>query len=380
MTQTILDLLNQGASLFGSYKKGRMANNCDPQCCPDSDLNQTLRLPIEEIPKDALLDYYFYGPNHIGETSDYKCFLPILAKHLVIDTWDPAPLSEVATRNQDEFTAGETIWLIQFFQELGKIRNRKLCMKTVDRLKSRDLVSFKSITKADSITAGYSLADLEQCGFALLKGAVTDSELTKLSDAIEPLRNTQNAAGIRNLLNQCPAIHSFASTGVGLQIAKDVLGKNVRAVRAILFDKTPDANWYVTWHQDLKIPVKNKIEVDGYTSWSTKDGVLHVQPPAIILENMVSIRVHLDDCLDDKGPIIFIAGSHRHGVLGPAEIEFYRNTERGLVCQAKRGDIIVMRPLTLHSSSIALNPERRRVLHIEYSSAELPNQLQWAEA
>jgi len=32
-------------------------------------------------------------------------------------------------------------------------------------------------------------------------------------------------------------------------------------VKAILFDKTPSMNWYVTWHQDLTIAVKEKIEV-----------------------------------------------------------------------------------------------------------------------
>jgi ectoine hydroxylase-related dioxygenase (phytanoyl-CoA dioxygenase family) len=151
-------------------------------------------------------------------------------------------------------------------------------------------------------------------------------------------------------------------------------------VRAILFDKTPASNWYVTWHQDLSIPVKERFECEGYGPWSVKDDVVHVQPPAAILEKMVSLRIHLDPCSEKNGPIKFIAGSHLSGILETPEIERWRNEHEAVVCPTERCDIIAMRPLILHSSSSAESPEHRRVLHIEYAAGQLPAGMQWAEA
>jgi hypothetical protein len=36
-----------------------------------------------------------------------------------------------------------------------------------------------------------------------------------------------------------------------------------------------------------------------------------------------------------------------------------------------------MRPLILHASSAALEPRRRRVIHLEYAADTLPGELEW---
>jgi hypothetical protein len=74
------------------------------------------------------------------------------------------------------------------------------------------------------------------------------------------------------------------------------LGSVAAPVKATLFDKTPDANWLVPWHQDLTISVKERVDIDGFGPWTVKAGVLSVQPPVSILERMLAIRIHLDDC------------------------------------------------------------------------------------
>ncbi len=33
---------------------------------------------------------------------------------------------------------------------------------------------------------------------------------------------------------------------------------------AILFDKIPDANWNVPWHQDVTIAVQERVEAEGF--------------------------------------------------------------------------------------------------------------------
>jgi len=187
-------------------------------------------------------------------------------------------------------------------------------------------------------------------------------------------------AGMRNLLQRSEFVRNFATSGIAHELAAKLLGCQPLPVRGILFDKTPGANWYVTWHQDLSIPVSGRVDIDGYGPWSIKDGIDHVQPPAAILENMVSLRIHLDACGERNGPIMFIAGSHLSGVLEPADISRWRDGHAPVTCQAERGDVLAMRPLTLHSSAMAESTEHRRVLHLEYSGANLPEGLEWAQA
>ncbi|RZK12924.1 MAG: phytanoyl-CoA dioxygenase, partial [Flavobacterium sp.] len=41
--------------------------------------------------------------------------------------------------------------------------------------------------------------------------------------------------------------------------------------------------------------------------------------------------------------------------------------------------IMLMKPLLLHSSGRTTNDRQRRVIHIEFSTQELPTELNWAE-
>lgn len=43
-----------------------------------------------------------------------------------------------------------------------------------------------------------------------------------------------------------------------------MLGSQPEIVRVIFFDKTPDKNWLVTWHQDKTILVNSKSDIAGW--------------------------------------------------------------------------------------------------------------------
>jgi Phytanoyl-CoA dioxygenase (PhyH) len=161
-------------------------------------------------------------------------------------------------------------------------------------------------------------------------------------------------------------------------LAERLQGAPGRLVRIVAFDKTPEANWFVPWHQDRSIAVAAPTDIAGFVHWTIKDGAVHVEPPVALLEHMVTLRLHVDDCTESDGPLEVILGSHLGGRLEKAEIAAACAARTPMLCLAVRGDILAMRPLTVHRSQRAQRPSRRRVLHLEYCFADLPPPLIWA--
>ncbi len=164
------------------------------------------------------------------------------------------------------------------------------------------------------------------------------------------------------------------------RLAARLAGPGARLVRIIAFDKSTATNWFVPWHQDRTIAVLRRVDTEGYANWTVKDGHIHVEPPVRLLQAMLTLRVHLDDCGEDAGPLEVIPASHSLGRLDQSDIAARTVDGRGLVCLAARGDILTMRPLLLHRSQRARLPTRRRVLHLEYCADALPNGLSWSLA
>lgn len=183
--------------------------------------------------------------------------------------------------------------------------------------------------------------------------------------------------GIRNLLNIVPEVRELAESQQVRCTIESFLGKEAKVVRGIFFDKTPEANWKVPFHQDLTIAVKEKIETAGFSAWTIKTEIQHVQPPVEILERMLTIRIHLDDTDLSNGGLIVIRGSHKYGRLTSEQISKLKSEKTPVSHFINSGSALLMRPLLLHASSASINPNRRRVIHLEFSAEKLPNGLEW---
>ena len=184
---------------------------------------------------------------------------------------------------------------------------------------------------------------------------------------------------MRNLLETVPEVQTLAESKSIRLLVQAVLGPNAFAVRGLLFDKTPEANWKVAWHQDLSIAVKHRVEVTGFGPWSIKAGVHHVQPPASVLEQMVTVRLHLDDCHEENGPLQVLPGSPYSWKIGRQKLKRGAIAFPPLPASSVRGTLL-MRPLLLHASSAAQRPAHRRVIHLEYAASSLPKGLEWLTA
>jgi len=247
-----------------------------------------------------------------------------------------------------------------------------------------------SSSKGERDEVGGFLAAGDVAGHFAREGFVVFDEVASvvLCDALcaeltERFQLQQNSAqirigGLRNLLQSSPLVAEVAAADSLKQILRAALGTDAFPVRSIFFDKTADANWSVAWHQDLHIAVAARVETPGFGPWTVKAGVPHVQPPLEVLDGMATLRLHLDDCDETNGALKVIPGSHALGILAGSEFEAWKR-RAAVTCSVPKGGAMLMRPLLLHSSSPALQPTHRRVLHIEYATGELPDGLQWFE-
>jgi hypothetical protein len=155
--------------------------------------------------------------------------------------------------------------------------------------------------------------------------------------------------------------------------------RDMKPVRILFFDKTPETNWAVPWHQDRTISVKERVDAPGFATWSIKDGIAHVEPPVAVLERMITLRLFLDDCDADNGPLEIACDTHSLGRIPSQRATPLASNSRRFVAIGKAGDVLAMRLLCLHKSDRAAKPSRRRVLHVDYAGEDLPEPLQWRE-
>lgn len=196
-------------------------------------------------------------------------------------------------------------------------------------------------------------------------------DLHALADAVPPHRAGRRLHGIDALR---ALVHPQGVLG---QLAGATLGPGARAVRAVLFDKTPAANWALGWHQDRTIVVRERIAVAGFGPWTLKQGMIHVAPPVALQGDMCTMRVHLDPVPQDNAPLLVAPGSHRLGRIAEPDIAAAVERFGTYTCLAEAGDVWLYATLILHASGPARRPMRRRVLQIDWAVDDLPGGLTW---
>lgn len=225
-----------------------------------------------------------------------------------------------------------------------------------------------------SIAAAAAALRFDVEGVEHFPQALAANELSLLTDLMD--RRLDDGPGTR-LVNDSSLTALLRSDGTLQAVARSKLGDGARPVRAILFDKRPESNWALGWHQDRTIAVRARIETTGFGPWSAKAGIVHVEPPFALLENMVTLRAHLDDCGEDNAPLLIVPGSHRLGRIPAAEVSALAERLGSHACLARASDVWLNATTIVHASKASQAPSRRRVLHVDYSAEELPGGLDW---
>ena len=181
-------------------------------------------------------------------------------------------------------------------------------------------------------------------GFAIIEYALSRDDLAIMDDLFPRLDH--RAAGAQSYglsLEACTWLG--AHEGLAL-LAGRLLGAGVecatpRVTRFVALDQVVAASWFVPWQQ------------------------VHSGDGADLARTVV-LRVYLDDCDEDSGPLEVVPASHVYGRLGTAQTAAIVARSQPLLCLTVRGDIVAMRPLAVHRSQRARVARVRRVLHLEY--------------
>lgn len=204
--------------------------------------------------------------------------------------------------------------------------------------------------------AGFALHD------AVLPSRACDALLRALS------RAPRTRGGARHLM-RIPAVAAVARRTGLLDLARAWVGPDAVPYRATLFDKGPNRNWKIYWHQDTALPLSTRTIDTGWGPSSVKDGIVYSHAPTHALERIVALRIHLDASTQENGPLRVIPGSHRQGVLGDESVFALARAVGTVELLAERGGVVAMSPLLVHASSKSTTQLPRRVLHIEYAAS-----------
>ncbi len=224
-------------------------------------------------------------------------------------------------------------------------------------------------------------------GFALIPAVYTNRQcadmLAELNTAMQLDRqqlNVRESRGTvfaaRNVVEMCPASLNWWQEPPLIALLDGLLGAGFGLVRVLYFDKPSDRSWSLPFHKDMTIAVKtNQLRSNEFSKPTNKAGVDHVEAPTWLLQQMLTLRLHLDDVTASNGPLQVIPRTHLAGKeTNPTSPEPIK-----ILCD--QGDVLAMRPLVCHGSAHSL-PEsnlRRRILHLEFCGRRrLPDEFEWS--
>ncbi len=214
-------------------------------------------------------------------------------------------------------------------------------------------------------------------GYALVADALSPARCAELCEGVKSASSL--SGGTRSLLREPWCMALAGELQRHPPIARCLPADSV-AVQCTYFEKSAHRNWLVPLHQDVSIAVQSRSDAPGYSAWSTKEGMVFVQPPLEVLQSLVAVRLHLDACGPQDGPLQVVAGSHSLGLIESDAAGHLRQSQGLALCAAHVGGVLVMKPLLLHASSKATGGSRRRVLHFVFGTPTLPSGVRWHDA
>lgn len=226
--------------------------------------------------------------------------------------------------------------------------------------------------------------EFEENGFAILGKLYTDIEIDQILKCIENAEGDRNGFmktkhlfAIRQLVKNVPELPNLLFNEKLTELLSKLSKFPYFLTKAIYFDKPSESNWFVAYHQDLSVSVNQKADLENYSNWTFKKEQYGVQPPIEILQDTITIRIHLDKTDKNNGALKVIPKSHSQGIIRAESRDWA--IEKESICEVEKGGVMLMKPLILHASNRTTNGKKRRVIHLEFNNHDLAKPLSWLE-
>lgn len=117
-------------------------------------------------------------------------------------------------------------------------------------------------------------------GFIQVKDFMSSEWMSAIFGEMQSSSLEFDASGIRHIHKKLPSVFQYIASDEFTHHIQNHLTPQHKLVRSILFNKTPETNWYVSWHQDKTVSVSEKFSDPQWKNWSIKEGVLHIDSTA----------------------------------------------------------------------------------------------------
>jgi ectoine hydroxylase-related dioxygenase (phytanoyl-CoA dioxygenase family) len=197
-----------------------------------------------------------------------------------------------------------------------------------------------------------NLKEIETEGFTIIENVYDQNEIEKLTAIIENVtenktekstfRKSDDLFAIRQFHKEIPeSLHYIFNQNL-IAIIKSNFGEDYFITKSIYFDKPEKSNWFVSYHQDLTISVDKRMNIENFENWTNKQNQFAVQPPKEILENIFTIRIHLDKTTKENGALKVLNKSHKKGIYRTDKVDLENEIET--ICEVDKGGIMIRNP------------------------------------
>jgi len=220
--------------------------------------------------------------------------------------------------------------------------------------------------------------DLQQKGFALATNIYTAIETEQLLNLLKQnlQYTTVKETGLPLLLNKVPSLKKILFNEKLNGLLNEMELNNNQIVNAIYYPKSPQSSFYTSPHQTITITVEERHQVEGFSGWSTREGINTVMSPLHILKNMFSVRICLGNTNNQNGGLQVIPGSHKK-ILTIQERNFLIEHTLPISVNAQQGDCQVVKPLILKAHQNNHTNQNTPVIQLDFCNTKLPEPLSW---
>jgi len=221
--------------------------------------------------------------------------------------------------------------------------------------------------------------ELQQVGNSIVQEVYTNQEIEELANILFKEFSDQqlNENGTFFSLNAKIDLKQILYN-TNLQNVLNTLDQDLQLIAAKYYNQIPTANWFTALHQNITIPVKEKVATEGFTGWSKKDGITSVMAPVELLRNCFSIYIHLNHSNSTNGALKTLPGSHKK-ILNMQERNLFTENVYTQVAAVKAGGVHIVKPLLLQAFGESTENQAVHLLQLDFCSATLPGGLEWRD-